>query len=336
VAIYGDGLWSFDGARWERAFGNLPAAAREVTALAVDGKGGLWVGTRRAGLFRCQDGNWTAFSQPDEPVSHNVQNMIEFQGVLWASTLDDGLVCRSGEGWKQFTTPILSSSAPRQMTVWKDRLYVRHGGGLADSFDGRVWTKNDLADVPRKGIYALASDDSRLYAAGWGGWSEWDGQSWTPHFEVAPLKGVPVLGLLPDGDNLWFATQSRGLGRWNRASGEFRWFDERDGLSDDWVTALAKIDGHIYAGTFVGGVARLDGDKWKVFEELKGLNVTAIEAGEQGSVRASTRHGLWRISGDKAEKVGEPWLDSEQQALLATKDGLWIGTRTSLNYWRQS
>lgn len=334
VAIYGDGLWSFDGARWQRAFADFPEAAREVTALALDRKDGLWLGTRRDGIFRRENGKWTAFAQPDEPFSHNVQAMTQFHGVLWASTLDDGLVCRSGGGWKHFAPPVLSSSAPRQMTVWKDRLYVRHGGGSVDSFDGSQWSKNDLADVPRKGIYALASDDERLYAAGWGGWSEWDGKNWAPHFDVAQLKGVPILGLLPDGEDLWIATQSRGLGRWKRTSGQFRWFDERDGLSDDWVTALAKIDGHIYAGTFVGGLARLENDKWRVFPELKGLNVTAIEEDGQGRATIATRHGLWKVKADGAEKIEIPWLDSEQQALVATQEGMWVGTRTSLNYLR--
>ncbi len=330
TAIYGDGLWNFDGARWARAFA-VPESAREITALAGDGNV-LWMGTRRAGIFRRQNEKWTPFSTSDEPFSHNIQALSQFQGVLWASTLDDGLICRSGAGWRHFSTPLLSSSAPRQMTVWKNRLYVRHGGGAVDSFDGINWTKGDLADIPRKGIYALAGDETRLYAAGWGGWSEWDGQSWKAHFDIAELQGVPVLGILPDEDCVWIATQSRGLGRWNRQSGEFRWFDERDGLSDDWITALAKIDGKIYAGTFVGGLARLDGEKWHVFPALRGLNVTAIEADGQGGARAATRHGLWKISGEKAEKETADWLDNEQQALLATKTGVWVGTRTSLSF----
>jgi hypothetical protein len=195
-----------------------------------------------------------------------------------------------------------------------------------------MWTKNALKSVPRLGIYALAGDQTTLFAAGWGGWSEWNGTKWTPHFEVPELKGIPILGLLLDGDWLWIATQSRGLGRYRRKTGEFRWFDERDGLSDDWVTTLTKVGGKIYAGTFVGGLARLDGEKWHVFEALRGENVTALEADEQGSVFAATRRGLWKISGDVATRVEKSWLDSEAQALLKTKNGLWIGARTSLNY----
>ncbi|PQV65066.1 hypothetical protein B1R32_10273 [Abditibacterium utsteinense] len=339
IALYGDGLWNFDGQKWTRA-ASVPANAREITALAHDGRN-LWIGTRRDGIFRRdkivppQKQHWQQTLQPGEPFSHNIQNFAAFRGVLWASTLDDGLVFRSGTNWKHVSTPVLSSSAPRQMLVFQHQLYVRHGGGLVDSFDGQIWTKNALKTIPRKGIYALAGDNKTLFAAGWGGWSEWDGATWTPHFEIAELKGVPILGLLLDGDYLWIATQSRGLGCFNRQTKSFRWFDERDNLPDDWITTLAQSGGKIYAGTFVGGLARLDGEKWHVFEELKGQNVTAL-AESNGKLWAATRNGIWEIEGDKATKVEKSWLDGEVQALLSTKNGMWIGARTSLNWLKST
>ncbi len=339
VALYGDGLWNFDGENWTRA-ANVPANAREITALARDGRNS-WVGTRRDGIFRRDEGvapqkqKWQQILQPNEPFSHNIQNFADFRGVLWASTLDDGLIYRSGENWRQVSTPTLSSSAPRQMLTWQDQLFVRFGGGLVDKFDSRNWTKNAFANIPRKGVYALAGDQKTLFAAGWGGWSEWDGQKWTPHFDVPPLQGVPLMGLLRQGENLWIATQSRGLGRYNRQTRDFRWFDERDGLPDDWVTSLGTFGGKIYAGTFVGGLARLDGEKWTVFEALQGQNVTAIVE-SKGQLFVSARTGIWEIKGDSATKVERSWLDSEVQALHAGKSGLWVGTRTSLNWLKST
>jgi hypothetical protein len=217
------------------------------------------------------------------------------------------------------------------MLVFQNRLYVRHGGGLVDSFDGRTWTRNAFKSMPRKGVYALAGDEKTLFAAGWGGWSEWDGQNWTPHFDQPELQGVPLLGLLREGDNLWLATQSRGLGRYDRKTRKFRWFDERDGLPDDWVTTLTAFEGKIYAGTFAGGLARLDGSGWKTFEALRGQNVTALVE-SNGRLFAATRTGIWRIQGDQATRINKSWLDSEVQALYAGKNGLWMGARTSLSF----
>jgi len=333
VALYGDGLWKYDGAKWMRD-DPVPTEAREITALAGDGET-LWMGTRREGIWRRQGGKWEQFQQKGEIPSHNVQFLCSFKGVLWASTLDDGLVFRSGQTWQAVMPPEISSSAPRQMLVWRDTLWVRHGTGVVDCFDGTTWTKNALPKIPRPGIYALGSDANRLLASGWGGWAEWDGTTWTPHYDVPELKGIPLLGIAARGDEVWLATQSRGIGVWSRSAGKLRWLDERAGLPDDWVTTMGECGGQFYAGTFVGGLARLDGEKWFVFPELRGENVTSICTSPDGSVLAATRHGVWKIEGDSATKVSFGWLDGENQALLADKNGVWIGARTSLNYWRQ-
>lgn len=331
VALFGDGLWRFDGRNWTRAFPDLPARARHITALAGDTHT-LWLGTRREGIFRRQNGKWTQWLQPDEPFFHNAQFLAQFGGALWMSTLEDGLMARSSAGWKRFGEPQLSSNAPRHLTVFQNALYLRHGGGRVDKWDGASWTKNVLAGLPRRGVYALAADEHRLYAAVWGGWSEWDGQKWTHHFDVAPLKGLPLMGLLPAGDRLWIATQSRGVGLWNRG-GEFHWFDERHGLRDDWITALAQLDGHIHAGTFVAGLARFDGEKWRVWKELQDENVTALEPDGNGGLWVATRRGLWRLAENRQlTKTTVSWLDQEVQTLYAVPQGLWVGTRVSLNF----
>ncbi|RYG71810.1 hypothetical protein EON80_04780 [bacterium] len=338
VSFYGDGIWFYDGAKWtpDKFNDKLSTEAREITALESDGWS-LIIGTRRAGVWSVQNGTWKPLGSAsgDEIYNANIQFATVFQGAFWGSTLDDGLVIKGPDRWGHVTVPTLSATAPRQLLEWNKQLFVRHGGGIVDSFDGSNWTKNALKTIPRKGVYALAGDDNTLYAAGWGGWSEWDGRNWTPHFEVPELKGVPLMGLLADGDALWIATQSRGLGRYIHGTKEFRWFDERDGLPDDWVTTLIKFDGKIYAGTFVGGLARLDDDKWFTFDELTGQNVTAL-AIDNGRLMAATRTGLWTVEGNSAVKVKETWLDNEVQALAAGENGLWVGARTSLNFLRHA
>ena len=330
VAVYGDGLWRFDGTNWTSG-PQLPDEAREVTSLAGDEEK-LWIGTRRDGLFERTGESWKEWKSDDQPFAHNVQFLAEFGGVLWASTLDDGLIARTGKGWRHVSPPQLSSSAPRQMLSWRNQLYVRHGGGIVDAFDGASWGKNALKTIPRRGVYALAGDDKRLLAAGWGGWSEWDGQKWTPHYDLPGLKGVPIMNVAMQGEDVWIGTQSRGLAKWTRATGELRFYDERDGLSDDWITALLVDGERVWAGTFVGGLHVYEAGQWRAFEATKGENVTAIVPGANGGVWATTRHGLFRARGSVAEKVSESWLDDEQQAIWAGENGLWIGARTSLNY----
>ncbi len=330
VGVYGDGLWRFDGQIWTRG-PSVSAEAREVLSLAGDDET-LWLGTRRDGIFERVGESWTQLQMDDEPFGHNVQNLAEFGGVLWGSTLDDGLIARTGKGFRHITPPQISSSAPRQMLKWQDRLYVRHGGGIVDSFDGASWERDALKSIPRRGVYALASDGKNLLAAGWGGWAEWDEKTWTPHYDLPGLKGVPIMNMAVQNDDVWIGTQSRGLAKWTRATGELRFYDERDGLNDDWITALYADGARVWAGTFVGGLTVFENGKWHAFEATKGANVTAIVPDKTGGVWATTRHGLFHTRGQSAEKVSESWLDDEQQALCAGENGLWIGARTSLDY----
>ena len=334
VAVYGDGLWRFDGKIWTRG-PLVPDEAREILSLAGDAKN-LFVGTRRDGIFRRAGATWKPLISVDEPFVHNVQNLAEFDGVLWASTLDDGLIARTGKGWRHIGAGQISSSAPRQMLSWQGKLYVRHGNGIVDAFDGALWEKNALKTIPRRGVYALAGDGKSLLAAGWGGWSEWDGGNWTPHYDLPALKGVPVMNLAMQGDDVWLGTQSRGVAKWTRGSNELQFFDERDGLRDDWITALCVDSARVWAGTFVGGLHVYENGNWRAFDETKGENITAIVPDQSGGVWAATRRGLVRARGAKAEKVGESWLDNEGQALCAGENGLWIGARTSLNFLKVS
>src|SRR5207247_2606754 len=128
AAMFGDGVWAFDGKSWRRADIDLPAAAKEITALAED-RGRLWAGTRQAGIWERRGRSWSNIVQPDEPISHNIQALAVYRDSLFAGTLEDGLAVRTPRGWGHFTSPQISSNAPRQMAVFHDCLYLRHGSG---------------------------------------------------------------------------------------------------------------------------------------------------------------------------------------------------------------
>lgn len=336
AALFGDGLWLTDGKNWNPAPEALqvPVAAREITALAGD-KTPQWLGTRRAGIWQHESDSWRQMLQPDEPFDHNAQATAVFKGALFVSTLEDGLCVRTGNGWRRAGHEVLSSDAPRQMVEFGGELFVRHGGGAVDGFDGATWRKNVFAALPRQKTMAIAADEKRLYLGQWGGWSEWDGRNFTHHLNLPELQGVPPMALLPDGPTLWMATQSRGIAEIERATGKIRWHDERLGLPDDWITCIAKVGNEVYAGTFVGGLARWDGERWQVAPELRGENVTALDSDGAGGLFVATRHGVWhRDTNGRLKSLHDraPWLEPEAQALCRVPEGLWIGTRTGIFY----
>jgi ligand-binding sensor domain-containing protein len=336
VGLFGDGLWQYDGRKWRVLNVGLPRRAREITALCEDVKKGvLWVGTRRDGLWRGQwkTRKWMQHLQAGEPFNHNTQALCVFASELFVSTLEDGLAVKSAHGWRRVGPPVISSVAPRQMVEFGGEMYLRHGDGKVDLYDGTTWTRDVEAKLPRRKVSVLAADRNRLYLAQWGGWSEWDGTAWKHFFSLPELQGVPLMSLLPDGDTLWIGTQNRGLGEYSHRAGTLRWHDERQGLPDDWITCLAKIGDMLCAGTFVGGLAWSNGERWQVAAQLQGENITALEADGQGGVWIATRNGVWHKSANEAPReLPQALCDPEVQALHREPQGLWIGTRTGLFY----
>lgn len=334
AALFGDGLWTFDGKAWSAANVSLPDAARDITALADDGDR-LFVGTRRAGLWEYDGKTWRQHLQPDEPAEHNAQALAAYNDSLFVSTLEDGLMVRTASGWKHLAAPELSSPLPRQMAAFQGRLYLRHSTGKVDRFDGERWERDVFARLPRRDVATLAADGNRLVLAKWGGWSEGDGKTWKHFLEFPELQGHTPTCLLPDGDTLWMGVQGRGLLEFHRPTGKLRWHDERNGLPDDWVTCLTRVGATLYVGTFVGGLARFEGTRWTDFPELRGENVTALAPDEDGGLYVATRrrvHYLDRQGVLRAPEMKSPLLETEAQALCLVDGGLWIGSRTGLAF----
>ena len=126
AAMFGDGLWAFDGEHWKPCDIRLPKEMLEITAMARDGET-LWIGTRNAGIWEGRGGRWLPHFQPDEPVQNDCEALTMYQGSLFVSTLEDGLAVRTPQGWGHGKNGQLSSDAPREMAVFGNRLIIRHG-----------------------------------------------------------------------------------------------------------------------------------------------------------------------------------------------------------------
>jgi ligand-binding sensor domain-containing protein len=338
AALFGDGIWEWNGARWKKLDLELPPNAREITALAQGREQKtLWLGTHRQGVWEYSGGQWKQHLQAGEPFAHNIQFLQKFRGAVWASTLEDGLVVRDASGWRHIGAGVLSSNAPRQLAVFKGKLYVRHSNEVADCFDGKSWRKNVFANLPRKQIISLAADEKRLYLGQWGGWSEWDGKNFVHHLKLAPLQIVPLMQIFPDGKTLWLGTENRGLFAWDFATQKLRHFDERDGLPDDWITAIGRTGSTLLAGTFNAGLAwrETPNTQWQSAPNLKGKGVTGFADMGGGSILVGTRFGLLRreANGNLVSLASQlSPQEMEVQWLLPVEHGVWIGARGALSF----
>lgn len=329
AAIYGDGIYSWDGKTWKQVKLDLPKNARDITAM-IESENRLWLGTTRDGIWEFDGKHWKQHLKSDEPYDHNCQSLAVFQGNLYMSTLEDGLMVKTQKGWKQVGLPEISAKTPRQMVEFNGFLYVRESIGIVDRFDGKKWEKNVFAELPRKQCSALAVDNDRLYVGQWGGWSEFDGKEWTHHLDVPELQGCQVTALLPDGQRLWVGTQKYGLAEVNRSTSAIKWNNELSGLPDDTVKCLALASDSIFTGSFSMGIAykKMNDDRWTVMPEINSSQVTDLATDSIGGVYIGARTGLWFV--DKDKNIKPIMKGIEVQALKLVGNRLWVGTRTGL------
>lgn len=323
TAVFGDScLW-----QGQHHGQSLPIHLRAVTALAR-WNGRLVIGVRRQGAW-VQDGtSWSSLTHhASEPADHNIQALAEYQKTLYASTLDQGLVTFDGQHWSQLRAPLLSSDAPRQLLIHGEQLLVRHGDGQVDRLTNGRWERAVFKPLlPRPEASAFTSDGRTLVVLQWGGFSRLCNGTWTHHFDLPALRATPLTCALLDGERLWLGTQGKGL--FELSGNTITRHDERHGLPDDWLTALQKTpDGTLWAGTFVGGLARLrpGGSRWERLPQTDGQQVTALEPRGTGLLVATRE----RVFATTAASPPVPALREAQALCQGATLGLWIGARTA-------
>lgn len=121
------------------------------------------------------------------------------------------------------------------------------------------------------------------------------------------------------------ALRQGGLLRWNRITGQTRFYSVEDGLPHPWVSALADSPEGLWVGTLGGGIGLLDKrtGHWRVWSETNGLPLNSVRslcvdgnavwAGfghlERGAVaRYSNPTGQWRVMlpGDFSAQTNYP------------------------------
>jgi ligand-binding sensor domain-containing protein/signal transduction histidine kinase len=210
-----------------------------------------------------------------------------------------------------------------------------------DSYTRRVWQATD--GLPEQTVQAFAqTPDGFLWVGTTGGLLRFDGA----HFTLFDRQNTPSLHennifcLMVSRDGaLWIGTEGGGLARY--AQGQFRsWTardsSARDGISNDFVRALAQDgDGVIWAGTD-NGLLRLDGEHFVRVDAVSGIPALAVHGifpDRDGSLWVGGSR-LMRFQGGQAREyalLGEA-SQNRVKSILRTRDGtLWVGTVSGLN-----
>lgn len=286
--FYDDGLYVARGTRvfrcdtedgtLEKRYALPAGTPGEITCLARDSAGTLWMGTDRDGLFGLR---------ADGSLCHpfagaNVTSVFEDSaGRLWAGTWEQGYYLRTAQG------------------TWRNRRAAP--GGLLSDFvrcfaeddRGDIWigtflglNRLDPASGRMHGYVADGTPEGLTHSSIWCLVKDHQGTIWAgtyfggvnyfnPEYEIYTTYKVserageglssPVVGkMIEDRDhNLWICTEGSGINVMDRATGRFRWLRRTPGtnsISHDNVKAIRYDPGRhaMWIGTHLGGLNRLD------------------------------------------------------------------------------
>lgn len=273
--------------------------------IAATAGAGLWLDGRR-------------ITPAGQICTNHVQALAEFHGQLWVGGFDGGLCVLDESGFRTVMAPFHMIN---DMLATPRGLYVASAEGLYVTTDGRKFRREQR--VRERGVnrLALSGRGSRLFVT-------------TPAvlYELRlrgrdvirrwrkPAGSTALQGVAVSGQNLWLATEDRGVVRFR--GGKFESFDRASGLPSSWIVDVAPAEGGgVWAATLRNGAVRLDADG----------HVRALAGDAHSWGLRLYRDGAKLLFGTQQGLAGYAGLpDSPVHAMLRTARGLWLGTQAGL------
>ncbi|MEM0962716.1 MAG: two-component regulator propeller domain-containing protein [Bacteroidota bacterium] len=363
LGTFGGGLLSFDpdSSRFRAIDTGGALITQNVTDVYEDASGTVWVATL-GGLQRvAPDGSVQTYEAvPDDPTSlsgNEVSALYEDrQGILWVATYDGvdrfdrarGAAARLRHDPEDPTT--LADSHVRAVLATRSGvLWVGTERSLDWSLDGRTFQRASppAGAEPIRAIRALhESEDGTVWAGTPAGLFRLDGDR---RAEPVSLDGEVAVAALHSDETeaLWIGTLAGGLGRYDPAGGDLRFFGASPGgLPDDHVVSLEQdAAGALWVGT-ASGLCRLDGQAGEgsftclpVDESdpsaLADGYIHGLHAQPNGDLWIGTRRGLHRLDTrdvpagimQRYRSASSDLPADEVYSILEDGDGLlWVST----------
>ncbi|WP_228114598.1 ligand-binding sensor domain-containing diguanylate cyclase [Stenotrophomonas sp. MYb238] len=255
--------------------------------------GALWIVAEGA-LYRMQDeGARRVHTLPG--ISHTTAMLQDRHGDLWLGTENQGLFRIGSRGVEHL---------PENRQVRSGRI-----ASLFEDAEGSIWVGGN------GGLYRLRETLFSNYTTA-------DG-----------LSGDYVRAVMEDDRQRLWVGSAAGLDRMER-DGRIVPVPLRNsvGRAPSVLSLAQSRDGAVWAGTFGDGIYRIDRDgrsrHYGTAEGLAAGNVRVMSADRDGNgIWAGTQRGLVRITDDGVRVPTTPGLPGGLvTALLASDDGLWVGT----------
>lgn len=339
------GLYEFDGQQITRIVTGTPVDNLQVTALEVDSRNRMWVGTDRNGLFQLQfvNGKYTNEAYVDQStlVNARVRGLQDVNdGELWIATVEDGLYSMEAGTLTKLQLPEFMGEFSYNC-MYKDfngDIWMgTWGGGLIHYTQGVFRNYNKQNGLDESVITCVSSDrDGNIWIGSFNnGLFFYAGAQFVSITVDDGLGDNLVTGLAQDREgNMWITTTG-GLSMYDGA--EVMTWTTREGISDNQLGAICTDGSTIYAGALDGTVNVIKDGKITVLRPPDSLKVGEIFSmlyTRDGSVWLGTvSNGLFRITNNRYEPInaGNVLLHNPIWSLYEDDQGvIWLGTSKGL------
>jgi ligand-binding sensor domain-containing protein len=274
---------------------------RNISALAMDKSGRLWVGYFDRGLD---------LLEPNGQKTRHIEDEHVFCiNRILPGTAKGGTAVATANGLVMFD----ASGTQRQVLGEKDGLIAQHVTDVIPFDSGlAVATPKGLTFLDANGarslyafhglvnnhVYTIAAKGNRLLAGTLGGASMLEGDQVRVSYTTATsgLKHNWITAAVPVGDEWYLGTYGAGIVKMD-ATGKFESNSDASGQLVINPNAMLATERFVLAGTMGSGLYVMDRGtgRWKAISEgLPSRNVTALEAAN-GFVYVGTDNGLVRI-----------------------------------------
>jgi ligand-binding sensor domain-containing protein len=275
---------------------------RNVSALAVDKTGRLWVGYFDRGLD-ILDSNGERAAHVENARVFCVNRIVhDANGGLTAVATANGLVLFDSAGHQKQVlgrAEGLIADHVTDLAVNADRITVATPAGLTFIDPDGSRSLYAFHGLVNNHVYALGTSGTQVLAGTLGGISILDNGAIQTNYTAAnsALTHNWITAVARVGDEWFVGTYGGGLFHLD-ANGRWRPFADAAGPIEINPNALAVTDTHVFAGTLSQGLLVYDRQsmRWTTLVAgLPSMNVTALAAG-RGSVYVGTDNGIVRLN----------------------------------------
>jgi ligand-binding sensor domain-containing protein len=294
------------GQGWQQVLKLGPAVLsdRNISALAADDNGRLWIGYFDRGLDLLETDTGRSTHVENDHVFCVNRIVPDGRNGTVAVATANGLVRFAANGGQQQVLTRADGLIADHVTdvaIYHDGLVVGTPAGLTFLDAGGPRSMYAFHGLVNNHVYALAVSGDDLMVGTLGGLSEINKETVRVNYTAGAgfgLKHNWITAVVPVGDEWIVGTYGAGILKLDR-SGRFQSFEKATAPFEVNPNAMIVTPRHVFAGSLGNGLYVYDRDaaRWTVITDgLPSLNVTAL-AESNGTIFAGTDNGLVRILG---------------------------------------